>query len=60
MCQTPQGESAQGQERRAAPQLIVQVQTRLSDMQDVEVTASIQHELAQADILPDEQIVDTG
>ena len=38
----------------------MQVQTRLANEQDVEVTASIQHELAQADLLPDEQIVDTG
>ena len=59
-CQTPQGESAQGQERRAAPQLIVQVQTRLSNEQDVEVTTTIQDALAQADLLPDEQVVDTG
>jgi transposase len=55
-CQT-QPTGAKG---RAAPQLIVQVQTRLSNEQEVEVTASIQHELAQADLLPDEQVVDTG
>jgi transposase len=61
-CQTPQveAEASEGQERRAAPQLIVQVQTTLANEQDVAVTASIQHELAQADLLPDEQIVDTG
>ena len=52
--------ASEEQERRAAPQLIVQVQTTLANEQDVEVTASIQHELAHADLLPDEQIVDTG
>jgi transposase len=59
-CQTPPVESAEQQERRAAPQLIVQVETTLADVQDVEVTASIQQALAQADLLPDEQVVDTG
>jgi transposase len=59
-CQTQQTEAAEGQEGRTAPQLIVQVQTTLANEQDVEVTATIQHELAQADILPDEQVVDTG
>jgi len=61
-CQTQQveGEASEEQERRAAPQLIVQVQTTLANEQDVETTASIQHELAQAELLPDEQIVDTG
>lgn len=42
------------------PQLIVQVQTTVANVQDVEVTATIQQELAQADLLPQEQIVDTG
>jgi len=59
-CQTPPLEAAQEQERRAAPQLIVQVQTRLSNVQDVEVTATIQHELARVDLVPDEQTTDTG
>jgi transposase len=61
-CQTQQtgAKGGEEQEGRAAPQLIVQVQTTLANEQDVEVTASIQHELAQADLLPDEQIVDTG
>ena len=59
-CQTQQVEGSEGQERRAAPQLIVQVQTTSANEQDVEGTASIQHALAQADLLPDEQIVDTG
>lgn len=59
-CQTPQVEAAQGQESRAAPRLIAQVETTLADVQDVEVTTSIQHALAQAELLPDEQLVDTG
>jgi transposase len=42
------------------PHLIVQVQTTVANVQDVEVTATIQQELAQADLLPEEQIVDTG
>jgi transposase len=42
------------------PHLIVQVQTTVAHVQDVEVTATIQQELAQADLLPQEQIVDTG
>jgi transposase len=42
------------------PHLIVQVQTTVANVQDVEVTAAIQQELAQADLLPQEQIVDTG
>ncbi len=42
------------------PHLIVQVQTTVANVQDVEVTATIQQELAQADLLPQEQIVDTG
>jgi transposase len=40
--------------------LIVQVQTTLANEQDVEVTTTIQGALAQADLLPDEQVVDTG
>ncbi len=59
-CQTQPVEAAQDQERRAAPQLIVQVQTTLANVQDVEVTATIQHELARVDLLPDEQATDTG
>jgi transposase len=59
-CQTQPAEAAEEPEGRAAPQLLVQVQTTLAPVQDVEVTATIQHELAQADILPDEQVVDTG
>ena len=42
------------------PQLIVQVQTTLANVQDVEVTESIQEDLAQHDLLPEDQVVDTG
>jgi transposase len=42
------------------PQLIVQVQTTVANVQDVEMTASIQEQLAQSHLVPDEQIVDTG
>ncbi len=45
---------------RALPQLIVQVQTTVANVQDVEMTATIQEELAQHHLLPEEQIVDTG
>ncbi len=59
-CQTQPVEAAQEPQSRAAPQLIVQVQTTLANVQDVEVTATIQHELARVDLLPDEQATDTG
>jgi transposase len=59
-CQTLPVETAQGQEERAAPRLLVQVETTLAEMQDVEVTATIQEALAQAELLPDEQVVDSG
>lgn len=53
-CQTQQveAEASEEQERRAAPQVIVQVQTTLANEQDVETTVSIQHALAHADLLP--------
>jgi transposase len=44
----------------AMPQLIVQVQTTVANVQDVEMTATIQAELAQHHLLPAEQFVDTG
>ncbi len=49
-----------GPDTSEVPHLIVQVQTTVANVQDVEVTAAIQQELAQADLLPEEQIVDTG
>ncbi len=42
------------------PRLIVEVETTLSTTTDVETTAPIQQALAQQDLLPDEQLVDTG
>jgi len=44
----------------AMPQLIVQVQTTVANVQDGEMTATIQEDLAQHSLLPEEQIVDTG
>jgi IS5 family transposase len=42
------------------PHLIVQVQTTVATVQDVEMTATIQEELAKLDLVPEEHIVDTG
>ena len=42
------------------PNLIVQVQTTVAPLQDVERTAPIQEDLAKRDLLPEEHIVDTG
>jgi len=42
------------------PHLIVQVQTTVATVQDVEMTATIQEELVKAGLKPEEQIVDTG
>jgi transposase len=42
------------------PRLIVEVETTLATTTDVETTAPIQQALAQQDLLPDEQLVDTG
>jgi transposase len=44
----------------AIPQLIVQVETTVANVQDVEVTATVQDDLARLDLLPEEQFVDTG
>jgi transposase len=51
---------AESPETPEVPHLIVQVQTTVANVQDVEVTATIQQELAQTDLLPQDQIVDTG
>src|SRR5690349_13961126 len=56
-CALEGGEDAQGQ---VLPQLIVQVETTVANVQDVEMTQTIQEDLAQHQLLPDEQIVDTG
>ena len=50
----------QQEQATSIPQLIVQVQTTLAPVQDVEMTAPIQEELAKRDLLPEEHIVDTG
>ena len=42
------------------PQLITAVQTTVANVQDVEMTGSIQENLARHHLSPDEQIVDTG
>ena len=53
-------ETTEDAQARAMPQLIVEVQTTVAMVQDVELTATIQEELAKRDLLPEEQIVDTG
>ena len=47
-------------EEPMCPQLIVQVQTTVATVQDVEMTTLIQEELLRAELKPQEQIVDTG
>jgi len=42
------------------PQLITDVQTTVANVQDVEMTQVIQEDLAHHDLVPDQQIVDTG
>src|SRR5207237_3194667 len=42
------------------PQLIVQVETTVANVQDVEMTATIQEDLAQHQLLPEEHLVDSG
>ena len=56
-CALERTEDAQA---KAIPQLIVDVQTTVANVQDVEMTHVIQEDLAQHRLLPDEQIVDTG
>ncbi len=53
-------DATEGSQAPGSPQLIVQVQTTVANVQDVEMTATIQEELAQQQVLPAEQIVDTG
>jgi transposase len=50
-----------GQEQeQVLPQLITDVQTTVASVQDVEMTSVIQENLAHHELLPEEQIVDTG
>ncbi len=51
---------ADSPETAEVPHLIVQVQTTVATVQDVEMTATIQEELSRHHLLPEEQIVDTG
>lgn len=53
-------ETTEDAQANILPQLITDVQTTLANVQDVEMTHSIQENLAQHHLLPDEQIVDTG
>jgi transposase len=53
-------ETTEDAQARAMPQLIVQVQTTVANVQDVDMTATIQEDLAKRDLLPEDQIVDTG
>jgi len=53
-------QESEQEQAKSIPHLIVQVQTTVAPVQDVEVTATIQEELAKRDLLPEEQIVDTG
>jgi hypothetical protein len=56
-CALEKAEDAQAQ---AMPQLIVEVQTTVAHVQDVDMTEVIQEDLAQHHRRPEEQIVDTG
>lgn len=53
-----EGEEAADEAQR--PHLIVQVHTTVAPVPDVEVTASIQEGLAQQNVLPQDQFVDSG
>jgi transposase len=53
-------ETTEDTQAKVVPQLITDVQTTVANVQDVEMTAIIQENLAQQGLLPDEQIVDTG
>src|SRR5258708_12644448 len=54
-CGAQTAEDAQG---RALPQLIVDVQTTVANVQDVDMTEVIEENLAHHHLLPDEHIVD--
>ena len=53
-------ETSEDGQAPAMPQLIVEVQTTVANVQDVDMTAVLQEDLAQHDLLPEEQIVDSG
>jgi len=56
-CDVQESEQAQA---TPLPHLIVDVQTTVASVQDVEMTATIQAHLAQRDLVPAEQFVDSG
>jgi transposase len=56
-CALEKAEDAQAQ---ALPQLIVEVQTTVANVQDVDMTEVLQEDLAQHHLRPEEQIVDSG
>src|SRR3989440_7596889 len=53
-------ETTEKTQAQAMPQLITNVQTTVANVQDVEMTATIQEDLALHHLVPEEQIVDTG
>ncbi len=53
-------ETPEDPQAKVVPQLITDVQTTVANVQDVEMTAIIQENLAQHHLVPEEQIVDTG
>jgi hypothetical protein len=53
-------EESEQAEATCCPHLIVQVHTTVAPVQDVEMTATIQEELAKRDLKPTEQIVVRG
>jgi transposase len=53
-------ETCEDAQAKGLPQLIVQVETTVANVQDVQMTQTIQEDLAQHQLLPDQQIVDTG
>jgi transposase len=56
-CAMPESEPEQA---TPLPQLMVQVQTTVAPVPDVEMTATIHEELAKGDLLPEEHLVATG
>src|SRR5438874_12216430 len=53
-------DEAQDAQAGAMPQLIVQVETTVANVPDAEMTATIQEDLAQHQLLPEEHLVDSG
>ncbi|GAC1436752.1 MAG: hypothetical protein NVSMB54_37440 [Ktedonobacteraceae bacterium] len=53
-------ETTENAQRSPLPQLILQVETTVANVPDVEMTATIQAEVVKAELKPEEHIVDTG